>query len=248
MDSALDRFSEVASGYAQFRPVYPPELYSDIFSLVTQRQCAWDAGTGNGQVARVLSPAFDKVIATDISASQIAHAHTDPKIEYHVRRAEDSGIAENIVNLVTVAQAVHWFDADRFADEVIRVCTRESVLAIWGYGLLECEPALDRLIRRLYTDILKGFWDPHRELVDREYADLQFPFTEHDSGRYLIEKTHTVDSLLGYLRTWSAVFKYLKHHGKDPVHLIEDDLTALLGDQQTVTRTPVFLRIWKVNA
>jgi ubiquinone/menaquinone biosynthesis C-methylase UbiE len=54
-----------------------------------------------------LAKYFGRVIATDESAEMIAQAPRDPRIEYRVAEAEDSGIESHSVELVTVASAIH---------------------------------------------------------------------------------------------------------------------------------------------
>src|ERR1041385_3874622 len=99
-----DLFSSHATQYATFRPTYPRELYDYIFSLTKNFDTAWDAGTGNGQVARDLSKKFKKVFATDISEKQIANATQAENIFYSVAGETTSFVAKSF-DLICVAQA-----------------------------------------------------------------------------------------------------------------------------------------------
>jgi hypothetical protein len=246
MAEVYDRFSNVAEGYARYRPQYPKSLYDFILSLVPERECAWDVGTGNGQVASVLSKEFREVIATDISEAQISQAIIAPNITYRVCPAHDSGIPESSVDLITAAQAVHWFYLEGFEKEVARVARQDALLAIWGYTLLEAEPTVDTLIRHLYSDILNGFWDPQRTKVDIRYRDLHFPFAEIACPSFTMEQLLNAQDVLGYLRTWSAVSKYKEAHGRDPVLEIEDALIRAFDGRNILCRTPLFLRAWRL--
>jgi hypothetical protein len=60
---------------------------------------------------------FERIFATDASADQIANAHPHARVEYHVVDAEGVGLETENVDLATVAQAVHWFDFDKFTQK-----------------------------------------------------------------------------------------------------------------------------------
>src|SRR5215470_15770711 len=128
-----DHFSASAAGYATFRPKYPAELFDFVAALPERRRVAWDCATGNGQAALPLAERFDRVVATDASAEQIAHATPHPRVSYGVGLADESGLDGESVDLVTVAQALHWLALDRFFAEVRRVVVEGGVLAVWCY-------------------------------------------------------------------------------------------------------------------
>ena len=247
MSEKLDRFSEVAEGYAKFRPRYPDILYTFLMSLVINHRCAWDVGTGNGQVAHALSKTFSEVIATDISASQLRHAIRARNINYRISQAESSGIEKNSIDLITAAQAAHWFDLTAFAEEVSRVSVVDGILSLWGYYLLQSEPVIDALIFQLYGDILDGFWDPNRNLINRRYQDIEFPFQEIPCPEFEIVNSYSSDDILGYLRTWSAVTKYRNARGQDPVVFIEEPLIRAFAGRRLRCHTPVFMRTWRIH-
>ena len=127
--SFKDHFSKQAADYATFRPRYPQKLFEYLGSIAPSRRLAWDCGTGNGQAAVGLASTFHRVIATDASEKQIANAQQHERIDYRVASAEDSGIQSEMIDLIMVAQALHWFDLDRFYDEARRVLKRDGVLA-----------------------------------------------------------------------------------------------------------------------
>src|SRR5690349_10648465 len=111
---ALDRFSAQADLYARYRIDYPPELYAFLLATVPRRQRAWDCATGNGQVAAVLAQYFKHVDATDISQAQLDQAAARPNITYQLAPAEHTPFPDNSFALITVAQALHWFDQEAF--------------------------------------------------------------------------------------------------------------------------------------
>jgi len=107
-----DNFSKVSQRYAQFRPQYPKEIFDYLSSIVTNHDVAWDAATGNGQVARGLSSNFKMVEATDISEKQIQHAFQADNIHYSVEPAEHTSFPNDKFDLITIGQAIHWFHFD----------------------------------------------------------------------------------------------------------------------------------------
>lgn len=243
MNTTKDNFSAQAAGYANFRPHYPAEMIQYIVSFITNKDTALDLATGNGQVAAALAPHFNKVYATDISAKQLENAKTAPNIYYSVGRAEATGFADDSFDLVTVAQAVHWFDFDVFYTEVKRILKPGGVLAILGYGLFSSNPDADKLIRHFYSDIVGPYWDPERRYLDENYETIPFPLKEIEAKTFANSFIWTFDQLVGYLNTWSAVQHYINKNGKNPVDLIKDDLYTVweAGDKRVYS--PLLLRM-----
>ncbi len=225
-----DYFSAQSDEYARRRPGYPEALFSYLASLPAERERAWDCGTGNGQAALGLAPYFDEVVATDPSASQLRNAFQHRKITYMQARAEDSGLASASVDLVTVAQAVHWFDLDRFFTEVQRVLKPRGVCAIWCYTLCRITPDVDAVVDDFYFNIVGPYWPRERALVDDGYASLSFPFKELQSPDFSIELVWSLSDLFGYLGTWSPVQRYIEANGTDPLNIIKSALATSWGD------------------
>jgi SAM-dependent methyltransferase len=240
-----DNFSRQAGLYAQFRPVYPPQLYQFILSLVPGRSAAWDCGTGNGQVAVVLADHFVRVEATDISARQLEQAPVRPNLTYTLTPAEQTPFADATFDLITVAQAVHWFDFDRFYAEVRRVLRPGGILALWGYGLMRTgDPAVDHWIDDFYHHRVGPYWDAERSLVDAAYQTIPFPFPEIPAPAFAMEYRWTRDHLLGYLSTWSAVQHYRRANEEDPLEAPAKILREIWPDgTEKSVRFPLFLRI-----
>lgn len=248
MQAPKDNFSRQAGDYARFRPLYPEALYDFLFSLTPAREAAWDAGTGNGQVAVQLAAAFGHVYATDISAGQLAKAVPRGNVTYRVCRAESTGFPEGAFDLVTVAQALHWFDFGAFYDEVNRVARPGAVLAAWGYNLLHVGPAVDALVRELYHDVVGTYWDAERRHVEASYATVPFPFRELPAPPLRMTTRWGREELLGYLNTWSAVQGYVREHGTNPVEALRPRLEALWpADETREVQFPLFLRAGRVE-
>jgi len=226
-----DRFAGVAREYASYRPGYPDALFAWLASIAPARDVAWDCGAGNGQASVGLAAHFARVIATDASATQVAHATPHPAVEYRVAPAEASGLPDDSVDLVTVAQAAHWFDLPRFFAEARRVARPKGVVALWTYNLLETGvPAIDGMVTRFYAETLAAWWSPERRLVDENYRSIVFPFAEITAPPFEMRTRWTLEQLLGYLRTWSAVDRYRRETGDDPVSPLGAALRAEWGD------------------
>ena len=239
-----DHFSKQAAGYAKFRPRYPQKLFDYLGSIAPSRQLAWDCGTGNGQAAVGLASVFDRVIATDASEKQIASAQSHKTVEDRVAPAENSGIESETLDLIMVAQALHWFDLDRFYAEAQRVLKLDGVLAASAYNLLQIEPAIDEIVNRYYYEVVGPFWPPERKLVE-QFSDLPFPFQEIDPPEFEMTAQWNLDHLLGYLQTWSSTQRFIAANKRDPLEAIADDLRAAWGDPGQMRKVvwPLILRV-----
>lgn len=225
-----DHFSGHTELYTRYRPTYPAALFAFLAGLVPDHDCAWDCATGNGQAAIGLSAHFTRMVATDASAEQIAHAPARPGIDYRVAPACDSGLADASVALVTVAQALHWFDVEAFYAEARRVLKPCGVLAVWSYGLTRVNADVDAVVDRLFGPVTGAYWPPERRLVDEGYASLPFPFATLAVPPFEMRMQWRCDRFANYLRTWSGVQRYWKATGRDPVGEIEPALREAWGD------------------
>jgi SAM-dependent methyltransferase len=248
MQTPKDNFSRQAGHYAQFRPLYPEALYDFLLSLTSSRGTAWDVGTGNGQVAAQLANWFRHVYATDISASQLEKATLRKNVSYQVCRAESSSFPDNTFDLVTVAQALHWFNFPAFYAEVTRVTRPGALLAVWGYNLLHINPAVDALVREFYHDVVGTYWDTERRHVEASYATVPFPFPQIAAPSLRMTTHWQRAHLLGYLNTWSAVQGYIRQHGTNPVEALRPCLEAQWPEAETrEVQFPLFLRVGRVE-
>ncbi|HVF71514.1 MAG TPA: class I SAM-dependent methyltransferase [Chthoniobacterales bacterium] len=236
-----DHFSRQAAEYARFRPRYPKELFGWLGSVAPGNELAWDCATGNGQAAVELAEVFERVIATDASEEQIANAAAHPRVEYRMATAEQSGLEPATVDLVTVAQALHWFDRDRFYGEIRRVLKPRGVLAAWAYTLAKISPQVDALVNHYYSEIVGPFWPPERALVEK-FDEIPFPFAAVQTPSFEMAAEWSVGELLGYLRTWSATQRFVAAKGRDPLEEVEQDLRAAWGNQPRRVTWPLTVR------
>lgn len=242
-----DRFSDKASGYAAFRPKYPESLFSFVYSKIDTFGMAWDAGTGNGQVAGELAVKFNRVYATDISIRQLMEMPSVPNISSFVADESAPQIPDGSVDLITVAQAIHWFDAARFCKEVTRVATPGAVLAIWGYGLVQLPARWQPAMEEFYSETVGPYWDPERKHIDTAYKDIVVPFQEISVEKsFEMEYSWSPEQLEGYLNTWSAVGNYVKKNGANPVSPFINDLSEKALSGKFTVSFPVFLRLFQL--
>lgn len=212
-------------------------------------QLAWDCATGSGQAGLGLVDYFEKIVATDASAKQIANAAKHDKISYSVAPAEKTKIASGSVDLIVVAQALHWLDLDKFYGEVRRVSKPSGVLAVWSYSLLRINPAIDKLVDKFYTDVVGPFWPAERKFVDEKYESIAFPFQEFTSPAFNMEAKWSFEHLVGYIGTWSSVQKFREQNKADPLEGFARDLKQVWGrlEEKKRIRWPINMRVGRVK-
>jgi len=238
-----DNFSTHSAEYARYRPEYPQAFYNYLQSLVKHKQVAWDCGTGNGQVAYALANFFDCVYATDISASQLKHAKQHHQITYSCQAAEQTDFPDNFFDLIVVAQAIHWFNFNKFYAEAKRTLKDTGNIVIVGYGLITIDESIDKILHNFYFNIIGPYWDKERKYIDDNYATIPFPFSELEAPKLHNQFDWTLDHLLGYLKTWSAVKHFIKARNYNPVEIIDEDLMQHWGSAETkVVKFPILLR------
>jgi SAM-dependent methyltransferase len=196
-----DHFSTIAARYATYRPRYPDAVVDTLVKLAPARALAWDAGCGTGQLSVPLASRFERVVATDPSRQQIAHAEAAPNVEYRVEPAEHSTLADGSADLIVAAQAAHWFDWPRFVAEAGRVAKPGALLALVSYGVPEV-PEL-----AAYRAAIAPYWPRGREHVENGYRDLVWPWPAVDAPSMELVEQWTGEELLGYVTTWSATVK-----------------------------------------
>lgn len=226
-----DHFGAVAGSYADFRPGYPPELFAWLAAQCAGHELAWDCGAGSGQASVALAAHFARVHATDASADQVAHAEPHPCVEYRVAPAEQSGLPDRSADLVTVAQALHWFDLPAFYAEVRRALKPGGVIAAWTYGVHVTEgDDVNAVVRHFYEHVVGPCWPPERRHVENGYRELPFPFSRIAAPEFTMQVRWPLAQLLGYLGSWSATARYRKLNGSDPLPALRQQLLPLWGD------------------
>jgi SAM-dependent methyltransferase len=243
-----DHFSGHAADYAKYRPDYPPELYTYLATLPGRRELAVDCATGSGQAAVGLAAHFARVVGTDGSVEQLRNAQLHARVVYVANLAEQPALKDGSVDLMTAAQAAHWFDHEKFYREVRRVLQPQGVLALWTYGMVQITPAVDRVVADFYAHRVGPYWPPERRWVETAYRDLPFALEEMPTPSFRLDLDWDLDALMGYISTWSAVQRYRKGTGDDPLPALRTQLeSAWPASNETVPVVwPLHLKVGRV--
>ena len=239
-----DNFSTQSDQYAKYRPKYPNDFFDYLGTIIKNKHVAWDCGTGNGQVAIELAKRFTMVYATDISVAQLAQAQQLPNVIYSVQAAEKTNFPNDFFDLITVAQAIHWFDFEKFYGEIKRTAKPNATLVVMGYGKIEVSPEIDSIISDFYKNTIGNYWDKERKYIDELYKTIPFPFEEIETPSFSISYNWSLDHFMGYLGTWSAVKHYINDTMQNPLDVIENQLEDLWErDVVKKIKFPLLLRI-----
>jgi SAM-dependent methyltransferase len=240
-----DHFSRQAGDYSRFRPAYPPGLIAYIAGLAPDRRLAIDCATGSGQAAVALAEHFEDVLAVDGSAAQLARAQHHPRVRYEQALAEALPVGDASAAVVAVAQAIHWFDFERFHAECRRVLVPSGIVAAWTYTVFRANAAIDVVVDRLYEGTIGPYWPPERRYVEQQYRTLPFPWEELTPPRFTLQTDWTLEQVLGYFSSWSAVQRFKEaNDGADPVADVGRELATVWPAGGTVRLNwPLYVRI-----
>jgi len=256
-----DHFSGHAAAYSRHRPTYPAELYVWLAGLVDRHDVAWDCGTGSGQAAVGLAGHFSRVVATDASPQQIRQARRRPGVSYVLAAAEQPPLPDHSVALVTVAQAVHWFDLEAFYAQVRRIGRPGGILAVWTYSLFTVDPDVDEVVRWYYRDVVGPYWPTERWHVEDRYRNLPFPFEsvgpEVDSSggdnsggasAFSMRPTWRREDVVAQLGTWSSTNRFRDAVGTDPLEILRPRLAEAWpdADQQKPIDWPLYVNVGRL--
>jgi ubiquinone/menaquinone biosynthesis C-methylase UbiE len=244
-----DLFSGHSEEYSQHRPVYPPELFEYLSSIVSSHETAWDCATGNGQAAIGLTSYFNKVYATDASEKQIAHAFPHPKIQYSTALAEKSGLPDSSVDLITLATAIHWIQLDKFEREVRRVLKPGGKLAVWNYTRIIINKEITAILDDYFRKILGNYWDPKLFDLLNDESLYELPFKKIESPEIPMISYWNFGQVINYLGTWSGAQKFIKENNSDPLNLIYEKIKLAWGDENKIKKInwKYFLRVYDVH-
>ena len=209
----------------------------------------WDCGCGSGQASFDLADHFQQVVATDVNEKQLSHAQRKPNIIYRCEAAETSSLDDKSVDLTVVAQALHWFSIEPFYAEVQRVSKPGALLTIISYNLCTIAPGIDKLVERLYTDIVGPYWAPERSHVETGYQTIPFPFERIEAPSSALRASWNLAQLLGYLRSWSAVASYLAETQMDPVEKMQAEFEETWGGatDRRIVEWPLTVKVGAVD-
>ena len=243
-----DNFSSQSDKYVKYRPTYPLDFFEYLNSIVANKQNAWDCGTGNGQVAYELAKTFDNVFATDISRTQIDNALREANITYSLQPAERTNFDDEQFDLIIIAQAIHWFDFERFYAEVRRTARENALICVVGYGRIKISEEIDRAIANFYENVIGTYWDKERRYIDEDYKTIPFPFKEIRTPGFVNILNWTLEHLIGYLNTWSAVKHFINKNRHNPIDDLQSELEQHWEKGQTKkVHFPLLLRVGQIT-
>ncbi|MEO1657129.1 MAG: class I SAM-dependent methyltransferase [Pseudomonadota bacterium] len=233
-------FGSQAKAYQEARPGYPGALFDWIAEEAPARDAVWDCATGSGQAAASLSERFSQVFATDISAEQIGAAVQRANVAYSVAPAEASGLADSSVDAITVATALHWFDFDRYWDEVRRVLRPGGFFAAWSYDHFIFDDAIEEALMTTLRPMIDPFWSEGNRIASEGYkdADVRFPFGRLEAPRFVIAEEWPLERVLTFAESWSATMRLRE----DP------DSSAQVDHLMATVRERLEPRAYKVEA
>ena len=241
--SVIDFFSEKADLYAAARPRYPQYLYEFLASLLNSRQRVWDCATGNGQAAIDLADYFSEVYATDVSVQQINHAMPKTNVDYSVQPAEETNFPDAYFDAVIVAQALHWFDLERFWLEVKRVLLKNGLFAAWGYDCFSISPEINRVVEENIVSIIKPYFSSRIQLLYDGYCHVGFPFEPIQVPLMEIEVAWNLSNFLDYIHTWSATRQCMQQQGMEFYETASSKLSSVWGDPQARKKVTMKMHI-----
>lgn len=242
-----DNFSKQALGYSKYRPHYPDEMIDYLISFVRNKSKALDMATGSGQIAYKLTNSFKIVYGVDISQSQLDNAIQAANLIYRIEPAEKTSFDNHIFDLITVAQAIHWFNFDLFYNEIYRILKPDGIFAVLGYGLFSTNTESDVILRNYYYNIIGPYWDKERKYLDENYRTIPFPFDEIAVDSFENHFRWSFDELIGYLETWSATQHYISKNGSNPLDIIREELKISWKKNDKKVTFPLLLRIGKLK-
>jgi SAM-dependent methyltransferase len=184
------------------------------------------------------------VVATDASAEQIGQLPAHPRIRRYAAPAEASGLDPGSVDLVTVAQALHWLPLPAFWVEARTVLRPGGIIAVWTYGNQRLDhPEIDRQVEAFYHSVVGPYWPPERRLVETGYRTIEFPFAELEPPVFDMSLEWPLSAFLAYVRTWSATNRFVTQRGFDPVIELARELEPYWGSEVRRVRWPLSLRV-----
>lgn len=247
MSHLQDHFSAGAEAYARGRFGYPEALFDHLAGLCRERQCAWDCATGSGQAAVSLAGRFERVEATDISEPLLAKAPDLKNVRFRRAAAEVSGLQDASIDLVTVAQALHWFELELFWRELRRVCKPGAVFAFWGYCWPQVDAAVDAKLVGLREE-LAPYWPERNVILQHGYRDVHPPFAAVAASPFAVQVQWTRRDYIAHIASWSAIRYQREQRGADGLNEFEQNLAEIWPAETLRTVSwPLLLRVFRVE-
>jgi ubiquinone/menaquinone biosynthesis C-methylase UbiE len=233
--AAPEKPSWDAGEYVRSRPDYPAAAFTIVREAYEAARAASptlaapgdavaaDIATGSGQFARGLARSFGTVIGIDALSSQVEAgkaAAPAPNISFRLGTAEATGLPDASVDILTTAEALHWFDIPAFYAEAARVLKPGGLIVIAGYrsSAIVNNAAADAAFQEVWGPILAPYWHPRVTIMEALYrgheppASLFDEVTRHD-GVLRIHRRWSAEQTTAFARSWSGYAAYLDAHG-----------------------------------
>lgn len=243
--STFAKATYTAANYKNFRPVYPARFYEYIKEHFTSKpKKAVDLGCGTGQATLELADLAETVQGIDNSPVMIEQARNSKhpaNVNFSV--GNDRTFAEDFspgsVDLITVAQAAHWFDLEAFYKKAYEILRKDGILAIWGYcdQNIQDYPAVSEITTKYsyHPDYLGKHWDEGRDCLRQFFSDSKIPATFFRDTEYRvndsktlspdekleISKQMTFKDFMDYFRTYSAYHNWVAAHGSPEEDILD---------------------------
>jgi len=216
-DSGRTLFQSQGNDYSKFRPDYPSEIFETIITFAKDNnpnaefEVAVDMACGAGEATKHLVPYYKIIYGIDVSSSMLENAPKHPNINYSIGAVEATKLPNESIDLVLVAQALHWFDFEKFFIELDRILKPGGTFAVIGYPLnrFSNNTLANEVIQKFFYQTLEGCWSERRRILDQEYADVPFIYKETlRKHRFFNTKSMSIENYVRYIGTWSAVQTY----------------------------------------
>lgn len=224
----LFEYAAHAHIYSKYRPTYPIAVVEAITSYVTRLGGslghALDVACGSGQSTFYLKDTFKLITGVDISKAQLEEAKSKcqkeniDNIQFLTGSGMELPVESESVDVVTIAQALHWLDIDKFFTECKRVLKPRGCVAVYGYGnVCLINKQCNELVSNFYSNTLQGCWHDARHHIDEEYRSIHMPFSNTQRIDTSMPYETSLDAFIGYVSTWSGYQKYCEDHPKNTV-------------------------------
>tara|TARA_B100000809_G_C15064516_1_gene503681 strand:- start:504 stop:1244 length:741 start_codon:yes stop_codon:yes gene_type:complete len=220
--------------YSSYRPTYGDDIYNYISSLLEEKQIGWDCACGSGQATTEVAKFVDYVIGSDSDSIQLENATKAKNIKYLHQTDTIDILKDSSVDLITVATGIHWLDTNKFYAEAKRVLKKGGVLATWGYTGVDLNPEINDVIKGIIKNHLLPYYPKEIQIAFNQYREIDLPMNKINAPNFEIKYNWDFETLMNYIKSFTAMQRYLKVHEKSALALFEDEiLDAWGGDRST---------------
>ncbi|MGC9778152.1 MAG: class I SAM-dependent methyltransferase [Candidatus Heimdallarchaeota archaeon] len=178
------RFSDRVENYVKYRPSYPKKLITVLKDkrIISDNSIIADIGSGTGIFTRILLDTGCKVFAVKPNDEMRNKAEASLlHFSYFISingQAEQTTLDSNSINVLTVAQAFHWFDLEKTRKEFLRILKPEGYLVlVWNERLIDevlFQKEYDSLLRQYCPEYVKvSYHKVTDEQINRFYGSSQ---------------------------------------------------------------------------